>query len=320
MKKYLDRFMGKKILVIGDVMLDKYVWGRVSRISPEAPVPIVVAEKESYAPGGAANVANNVAELGGLVRVVGLVGDDSAAKVLMAELQKRSIVTDTLVTDSTKPTIQKVRIISHNQQLIRIDYEKIDGMTEGVIKRLKSTIEANIRDVDAIIVSDYAKGVIQSEVAACILDLAKRYGKHVIVDAKPKNAQLFNGATVLLPNHNEAMLIAGVEEVNDGNLEEVGVALVNKMNSSIIITRGEKGLSIFNKNGEITHMPTKAREVYDVTGAGDTMTAVVALALSAGASLEDAATIGNYAAGIVVGKVGTSTVNVGEIRESLQNE
>jgi rfaE bifunctional protein kinase chain/domain len=316
----LDKFSKQKVLVIGDVMLDKYVWGKVSRISPEAPVQIVLVDHETYAPGGAANVATNIAELGGLVTIVGVRGDDPAGQLLLKELQRRSIVTDNIITDASRPTIQKVRIIAHSQQLIRFDYEKYDRLSDSVVKSINSTIEGNIRNVDCVVISDYAKGIIDERIMRCVFDNASRHKKSIIVDPRPKNKHLYKNATVISPNYSEACSMAGMEPEDEESFETLGQSLLQTMKSNMVITRGEKGMSIFNKDGTITHIPTKAREVYDVTGAGDTVMAALALALASGANLEDAAIIANYAAGIVVGKVGTSTVTVGEIRDSMQDE
>jgi D-beta-D-heptose 7-phosphate kinase/D-beta-D-heptose 1-phosphate adenosyltransferase len=318
--KILDRFSKLRILVLGDVMLDKYIWGKVSRISPEAPVQIVLVENETYAPGGAANVANNVAELGGLVTIIGVRGDDSAGQLLVKELRRRSIVTDNLLTDPSRPTIQKVRLIAHSQQLIRFDYEKYDKFSDSLVKSINNAIEANIKNVDCLVISDYAKGFIDDRVMRCVLDNAAKYKKSIIIDPRPKNKHLYKNATVICPNFSEACAMTGMEPENEESFELLGQTLLQMMNSNIVITRGEKGMSIFNKDGAVMHIPTKAREVYDVTGAGDTAVATLALALSAGATLEEAAIIANYAAGVVVGKVGTSTVTVGEIRDSLQHE
>jgi rfaE bifunctional protein kinase chain/domain len=317
----LDNFAGKKILVLGDIMLDKYIWGTVSRISPEAPVPIVLVKSESFAPGGAANVANNISELGGLVTVVGVIGNDDAGKILSAELQRRSIVTDSLVIDMSRPTVQKMRLIGHNQQLLRLDYEKCDGFGEAVVQKILHHLEKAVREVDAVVVSDYAKGVVNKEVMEKLMSLSVKFGKKVIGDPKPKNRELFRDSFVILPNHIEANQMASIEDEDDGLLQLVGMTLVKTCNCNVIITRGEKGLAIFSRDSDdVSFIPTLAKEVYDVTGAGDTVTGTLAMALAAGADLHDAALIANHAAGIVVGKVGTATVNVGEIRQSLEYE
>lgn len=317
----LDKFAGKKILVVGDVMLDKFIWGNVTRISPEAPVPIVLVKSESYTPGGAANVANNIAELGGIVMIVGVIGNDEAAKILTKELQRRSIVTDNLIVDSSRPTIQKVRVIGHSQQLVRVDYENYDAFGDEILKQLIGIVEGLVRTVDAVVVSDYAKGIANKRVMEVLFALCLKHEKKIIVNPKPKNKHLYKNATVILPNHLEANIMAGIENHNDENLELVGQTLVRDLNSDVIITRGEKGMAIFSKGADLgSYIPTKAKEVYDVTGASDTVAATLALALASGANVDDAAAIANYAAGVVVGKIGTSTVTIGEIRQSIQDE
>jgi rfaE bifunctional protein kinase chain/domain len=315
----LDEFSSKKILVIGDIMLDKYIWGNVSRISPEAPVQIVHVRDESYAPGGAANVANNIAELGGLVTICGVRGDDPAGSILLKELRKRSIVTDSIIVDASRPTVQKVRVLGHNQQLLRIDYERTDGMRQEVVKQITEALLEGIKDVDAVVVSDYAKGITDKSIVKSIFSIAKKHDKIVIVDPKPQNKEVYKNCDVILPNYVEARSMSGMDDQDEEAFELLGTTLMQEMNANMVITRGEKGMSIFNRDGTITHIPTKAQEVYDVTGAGDTVTAALALAMAAGASLEDAATIANHAAGVVVGKVGTSTATIGEVRASMNN-
>lgn len=312
---FLKNFAKCKVLVIGDIMLDKYIWGKVSRISPEAPVQIVLVESESFSPGGAANVASNVAALGASVAIIGIVGQDDSGKRLATELSLRGIRTDYIVEDQSRPTIQKVRIIAHNQQLIRFDYEKYDGLSESVVARLNDAISKAILESDIIVVSDYAKAVIDKRTMDFLF--SKSGGKLVVVDPKPKNARLYENASVILPNYAEACSIASFEPKDESELQILGNKLMQMMKSDVVITRGEKGMSIFNRHGSVTHIPTRAKEVYDVTGAGDTATAVMALALASGARLEDAALIANCAAGIVVGKVGTSAVSLTELRKAL---
>ena len=309
----LNKFKGKNILVIGDIMLDKYIFGNVERISPEAPVQVVEVEKESYIPGGAANVANNISALKGNAYMVGIVGKDNEAEVLLKELKKRNINTDAIFADQSKPTTQKVRVMGQKQQLLRIDYEKRDYLNKEIEDDILKFIKKQISSTDAIIISDYAKGVITKNLITEIKNIAK--DKIIIVDPKPKHKSFYKNVSLVTPNTKEAREMTSKEEIN-----EVGKQLINELGTSILITRGENGMSLFEMEGNITNIPTKAREVYDVSGAGDTVVATLALALSSNATLKEAAMLANHAAGIKVGKLGTSTVTIEEIKRELENE
>lgn len=316
----LEQFKNKKILVIGDIMLDKYIWGEVSRVSPEAPVQVVKVEKESYAPGGAANVANNVAALNGTTYMIGVVGSDEANKILVSELKNRKINTDGILEDRHKPTIQKVRVVGKGQQLLRFDYEKKGYLDEGMEKKIFDFVVKRIENIDAIIISDYAKGIITKNLAEKLINLANEKKKIIIIDPKPKHKDFYKNATLMTPNNNEACEMLNTEEENDDDMIRVGKKLLEDLNTPLIITKGEEGMNIFEKNGEITNIPTKAKEVYDIVGAGDTVVATLALALASNATLKEAAILANYAAGITVGKVGTSTVTTEEIKKAIENE
>lgn len=315
----IGRFKSKKILVIGDIMLDKYIWGKVSRISPEAPVQIVNVERETYAPGGAANVANNIASLNATTYMAGIIGNDTARDILLKELRRRSINTDGIIEDKTKPTIQKVRVIGQNQQLLRIDYEKDDYINTEIEERMINYTTKLIRQADAIIISDYAKGAITERVVRHVRDLTRKSNKLIIIDPKPKHKAYYKNVDLITPNHYEASEMTGIAGEGDVEIVKIGKMLLSELKSTILITRGEKGMALFEQNGKITNIPTKAKEIYDVTGAGDTVVATVTVALSAGASIIDAATIANHAAGIVVGKIGTSTVSVEELKINVEN-
>ena len=318
----LENFKGKKIIVLGDIMLDKYIWGNVSRISPEAPVQVVKVLKETFAPGGAANVANNIVALGSEVFIVGIVGDENPAEknILLGELNMRKIDTSGIFTDAGRPTTLKVRILGKSQQLLRVEYEKDSAFHASISEKILRFIESRISSVDAIVVSDYAKGVVNPSLISNIISLANQNKKIFIVDPKPKHRELYKNVTLITPNHNEAVMMAGMSADDEYDLGEIGSNLVKSLGSSILLTKGEKGMTLFEKNGGVTEIPAKAREVYDVVGAGDTVVAAAALALSAGATLKEAAVISNIAAGIKVGKVGTSTVSIDEIRKELENE
>jgi D-beta-D-heptose 7-phosphate kinase/D-beta-D-heptose 1-phosphate adenosyltransferase len=310
--KLLEGFKQKKILVIGDVMLDAYIFGGVTRVSPEAPVQVVRVEKEAFIPGGAANVASNVASLGGQVFVAGVVGNDGAGVSLTNGMLKRRIDTHCIVQDASKPTTKKTRIMAQNQQLIRFDHEMDTYLTADVEKLLLDKISPLLKDIDAIIVSDYAKGVITENVLKSIKELTDA---PIIVDPKPKHAAWYAGARLITPNMKEAEeMAAGKSE-----MDAIGEHLVSTLGSDVLITMGERGMGLFQADGVKSEIPTKAKEVYDVSGAGDTVVATMALAISAGATMEDAALLANHAAGIVVGKIGTSSCSHDHLKEEIEH-
>ena len=319
--RIIGQFKGKKILVIGDIMLDKYIWGEVSRISPEAPVQVVNVLRESYAPGGAANVANNIAALNAKAFMVGIVGNDNAKDSLISELEKREIDVEGIFTEKNKPTIQKVRVIGRSQQLLRFDYEEKGYVNADTEKNILDFILGKIDGADAVIVSDYAKGVITKNLMETIIKISKEKNKIVIVDPKPRHKDFYKNSTLITPNHTEAHQMTNLEEEEntDNDAGKMGKRLIKELNSNVLITRGEKGMSLFEKNGEITHIPAYAKEVYDIVGAGDTSVAFLTLALASGASFKEGAIIANHAAGITVGKIGTSAVSIEELRESIEN-
>jgi len=319
--KVVEQFKNKKILILGDVMLDKYIWGDVSRISPEAPVQIVNVTGESYVPGGAANVANNIAALSAKSFIVGVVGNDNTKKELIKELEKRNVDVNGLIVDENKRTIRKVRVFGRNQQLLRFDYEKkgyVDANTENIIFDF---VSKKLDEIDAIIISDYAKGTITKNLMEKLTSLCKEKNKIIVVDPKPKHKDFYKNATLITPNHKEAHEMTGLaeEDPSDVDIEKMGKRLLGELNSTILITKGEKGMSLFEKDKKITSIPTFAKEVYDIVGAGDTSAATLTLALASGASFEEAAVIANHAAGITVGKIGTSTVSIEELRKSIEN-
>ncbi|MBS3105516.1 D-glycero-beta-D-manno-heptose-7-phosphate kinase [Candidatus Woesearchaeota archaeon] len=316
--KILENFKNKKILVIGDIMLDKYIWGDVSRISPEAPVQVVNVSKETYAPGGASNVASNASALNGKVYMAGIAGNDEAKNILIRELKGMGVNTDGIIIDADKPTTQKVRIVGRSQQLLRVDYEKKDNIHQNIEKDMVKFLENAIKDVDVVVISDYAKGVINQAVCGRLIEMARSSNKPVIVDPKPKHRDLYSNATLITPNNAEASEMTGIEDGSDDAVLEMGPKLMKYLNSNVLITRGEKGMSLFEKDGKVVHIPAKAKEVYSLIGAGDTVVAAIALALASGASLEEAAVIANIAAGIKVGKIGTASVSIEEIKRGIE--
>jgi len=315
--KILENFKHKKILVIGDIMLDKYIWGDVSRISPEAPVQVVGVLRETYEAGGAANVANNISALSGKAFMAGIAGNDEAKNILFEELKRKAIDVSGIFIDKDKPTTQKVRIIGKSQQLLRVDYENKNHSHPNIEKSITNFLKVNIKGADAVIISDYAKGVITEEIASQIKALAKKENKPIIVDPKPKHKGLYFGVTLVTPNNSEASEMTGIDDGSDDAVLEMGSQLLKGLSANVLITRGEKGMSLFQKDGPVKHIPAKAKEVYSLIGAGDTVVAVIALALASGADLESAAILANIAAGIKVGKIGTASVSIQEIKREI---
>ena len=308
----LESFKKIKIAVIGDMMLDDYIIGTVDRISPEAPVPVVKVIEERFVLGGAANVVNNLSTLGAKTFSFGVIGNDANGDRLTREFEKRNINVDGVVISEDRPTIVKRRIIAHNQQLLRLDWEDKRNISTENEDRLLENLKKSIDEIDAIILSDYDKGVLTPRIAKEIIKLANENGKIVTVDPKPKNAMNYIGATSMTPNRKEAMECIGVERMEDA--EKLGKELKSMLNlTNLLLTRSEEGMSLFED--EVINIPTFAKEVYDVTGAGDTVISVFTLAAAAGATWHEAAKIANTAAGVVVGRMGTSTVTKEEIIE-----
>ena len=315
--KILENFKDKRILVIGDIMLDKYLWGDVSRISPEAPVQVVNVLRETYEAGGAANVASNISALTGKAFMAGIVGNDDAKNILLEELNKKGINTEGIFIDRSKPTTQKIRIIGKSQQLLRVDYEKKEHAHKEIENSIIKFLEKAIKDVDVVVISDYAKGVITPDVCGKAIQQAKSSGKAIIVDPKPKHKSLYANVTLITPNNAEASEMTGIED-GDESVADMGEKLMKSLNTNVLITRGEKGMSLFELDGKTASIPAKAKEVYSLIGAGDTVVAAIALAIASGAGLEEAATISNIAAGIKVGKIGTASVSIEEIKREIE--
>lgn len=319
----LDGFSKARILGIGDFILDKFVWGNVSRISPEAPVPVVNVKRESYMPGGSLNVANNIRTLGAKVYPCGVVGRDIEGRVLIKTMRREGIDTGGVVVDTKRPTSLKTRIIAHSQQVVRYDRESSENVSPADLKKILQFVEKKISDVNVVIIEDYGKGVIQPQFVTQIIRLAKRYRKPVLVDPKEKHFSFYQGATGMTPNRKEAY--AGYESLFGASqkapsLEQVGWGLLKKLRLDfMMITLGEDGMALFQKGKKsVVSIPTTAQEVYDVSGAGDTVIATLALAMAARAPMPQAAMISNLAAGIVVEKLGTATTTVAELRSRIK--
>jgi D-beta-D-heptose 7-phosphate kinase/D-beta-D-heptose 1-phosphate adenosyltransferase len=314
--KILKEFKEKKILIIGDLILDHYIWGKVNRISPEAPVPVVEVTNEDFLLGGASNVANNIMALGGNPTIVGVIGNDRAGEVLINLLDKKGIQCKGIFRCS-RPTTVKTRVIAHNQQVVRFDKEDKNKIEGKILKETLGYIREAIPDHDAVIISDYKKGVVSFELIREVLKASKPHHIFVSVDPKVGHFHLYKNVSLITPNITEASIASGIIIEDEKSLIHAGMTLLKKLScDAVLITRGEHGMSLFEKN-KVAHIPTVTRDIYDVTGAGDTVIAVFTLAHAVGASMEEAAVIANHAAGIVVGKIGTAVATTGEILKSF---
>lgn len=320
LRQYLQRFPQASLLVIGDLILDHYVMGRVSRISPEAPVPVVHVESETLRLGGAANVFNNILALGGKADLCGVIGADESGRLLLKELGKSRSGRGGVIIDHDRPTTRKSRVIAHNQQIVRYDMEGRQELKGTLQKRLLRYVESRIRELSCIVVSDYAKGVVSAALMAELTRMAASRKIPIIVDPKVEHFSYYKGVTVITPNHLEATQAAGLHGDDDQTINQAGAVIRQRLGcQSVLITRGEKGMSLYEGEGTSWHLPTQARQVYDVTGAGDTVIGTLALALATGANMREAATLANHAAGIVVGMVGTATVSPKQLLEAVGN-
>jgi len=316
--KLVQRFKKTTLLVVGDIMIDEFIWGTVTRISPEAPVPVVAVARENLLLGGAANVVHNVHSLGGRVLLAGLIGDDRMGEKIKKLLAEQKIDSEGLVVQAGRPTTVKTRVIAHSQQVVRFDRESREPISAQGQEMLLRYLDKSWGQVDGIIVSDYGKGLITPALMEFIMQRKKAEVKLVAVDPKVNNFNLYSGATVVTPNRQEAEAAAGKEIRDEASLMEVGRILLERFASqAILVTRGEEGMVLFEREGDVINVPTVAKEVYDVTGAGDTVISALTLALAAGNAFPEAAVVANYAAGIVVGKVGTATVTPEELKKAI---
>lgn len=304
----------RNVVVLGDVMLDEFVWGDVTRISPEAPVPVVDVRRESVHLGGAANVLSNLVALGARGSVVGVVGNDDAGKRLRNGLRELSTdVNDNLIVDDARPSTIKTRIIAHSQLVVRADRESRTPVSSQIEDRIISSIKEALREASAFVVSDYDKGVVTPRILGEILPFAYERVP-VLIDPKLRNFNFYRPATLVTPNHHEALRMSDSEDHSDDGSRDAAAVIRKKLGcDAVLITRGDRGMMLLEGDGEPVYVKTAAREVYDVTGAGDTVIAALAAALAAGTSMIEAATLANHAAGIVVGKVGTATATAEEL-------
>ena len=303
------RMGGRRVLVVGDVMVDEWIWGTVARISPEAPVPVVAVSNHSFTLGGAGNVANNLRALGAEVAFVSAIGTDPFAHFVSDLLEREHVARDGLLAVADRPTTRKTRVVAHNQQVVRADWESTAPLQPSDRERLCAMVRERARDADAVILSDYAKGLLSRDIveAALLCPI-------VLADPKPQNLALFAGVTCVAPNAQEAAVAGGTALVDEASLERVGKFLLQTLGCRyVVITRGEAGMALLGRDGERLQIPSVARTVFDVSGAGDTVIAVLALALAAGARIEIAMQLANFAAGAVVEKLGTATASAEEI-------
>jgi rfaE bifunctional protein kinase chain/domain len=319
-KNIIDNLPGRRLAVIGDSMLDRFLWGRVDRISPEAPVPVVRLERETTKLGGAANVAANICALGAQAVLFGLCGQDEAAAQLKDLLEKRGIDPGGLIWTPDRPTTIKTRILAHNQQVVRTDREDDRPVDSGIIQQLVSKL-AELGPFDGFILSDYGKGLLTDEALAAFITAGRAATVPVVVDPKKGDYSQYRGVTSLTPNQKEAEQSCAMTISDEASLKSAGAKLLTRTGAeAVLITRGERGMALFQKDGAEHHLATVATTVYDVTGAGDTVIAVYTAALSAGASFAEAADLANHAAGLAVRELGTATVTAAQLAAALNEK
>ncbi|MCD6460403.1 D-glycero-beta-D-manno-heptose-7-phosphate kinase [bacterium] len=319
--KILKKISTKRILVIGDIILDEFIWGSVDRISPEAPVPVVEAKRRSYMPGGAANVARNLKDIGVDVSVVGIIGQDKSGSEILETLKSNNIKTDGIIQLNSRPTTHKIRIIGQHQQIVRIDWEQCKEIEDNNIDKILSYVESNKKNLDAVIFEDYGKGAISQKLISRILPVIK--GNNIVTAFDPKKGHFIDitGLTAVTPNYSEALDVLGYRKSYDETvLPEVALEILKKWGvSNLLLTLGEHGMAFLELGKELYKISTVAKEVYDVSGAGDTVIACFTSALCAGATPVEAAVLSNFAAGAVVAKVGTASVQPDEIINALKH-
>ena len=318
---YLGKFPSCRILVVGDIMLDEYVWGSVARISPEAPVPVVAVTRDTRALGGAGNVAVNLSGLGAEVGLAGLVGADPYGREIVRMLKRHRIGLSGLVTDPNRPTTTKTRVIAHNQQVVRVDRETKESPDGRAGDILRKGVRSAMREIDGVVLSDYRKGALSRELVEDVVLCAKRNGAFVVVDPKRTDFSFYRGCTMITPNKAETeAALGGRELAGDREILEGGKVLLRRSGAqAILITRGEEGMSLIERGSRaFFHIPARARQVFDVTGAGDTVIGTIAAGMGAGATLRDAALLANLAAGVVVGEVGTAPITREKLAQALR--
>jgi len=319
-KDIIDGLSGRRLAVIGDSMLDRFLWGRVDRISPEAPVPVVRLESETTKLGGAANVAANICALGAEAVLFGLCGKDEAARQLKKLVAERGIKPAGLIETETRPTTIKTRILAHNQQVVRTDLEDDRPVDGGIIEMLVSRL-AGLGPFDGFVLSDYGKGLLTDEALTAFIAAGRALGIPLVVDPKKGDYSQYRGVTSLTPNQKEAEQSCAMSITDEASLKSAGAKLLERTDAeAVLITRGEHGMALFQKDGGEHHLETEATTVYDVTGAGDTVIAVYTTVLSSGASFAEAADLANHAAGLAVRELGTATVTSAQLAAALNEK
>ena len=317
-EEILAQFPQRKILVLGDIMVDEYIWGVVSRISPEAPVPVVEVEDENIRLGGAANVVANIRALRGQADLVGVAGGDSMAERLLHEIEQIGVKLDGIVVDRSRKTTIKTRVVAGSQHVVRFDRESTEELDDGLRARMQELVQDRLDHVDALVISDYGKGVINARLLEVVVPLARARGVVTVVDPKINHFDLYRQVSVLTPNHREAMAAWGRPIRGEADVAAAGRHLLDRLKlQAVLVTRGERGMSLYEGDGRVSQIPAVAKEVFDVTGAGDTVVGSMALALASRATMVEAAQVANHAAGVVVGKRGTATVSLTELKRSL---
>ena len=318
-RRLVAEFARRRVLVVGDLMLDRFIWGGVERISPEAPVPVVEVNRHSFHLGGAGNVAHNVRVLGGESVLAGVIGRDVAGDRVREALDAAGVVSALAVADAGRPTTVKTRIVAHHQQVVRADRERSDDIPSALEDALLAQVVRALPGCAALILSDYQKGVVTPRLMRAVLGLARRRRVPVLVDPKVRHFRLYRRVALVTPNQKEAEQATGIAIRTDRDLRAAGERILKMLGcAAVLVTRGEHGMSLFPSGGRAVHLPTAAREVFDVTGAGDTVIATVGLALGAGASLAEAAMLANHTAGVVVGKLGTATATPAEVLAAVE--
>jgi D-beta-D-heptose 7-phosphate kinase/D-beta-D-heptose 1-phosphate adenosyltransferase len=298
--------------------MDEFIWGRVERISPEAPVPVVQVDRESLILGGAGNVINNIIALGGQAVLSGVIGHDAMGRELVRMLRKMNSATHGLVVEDQRPTTIKTRVVAHSQQVVRVDRERCRPVAEDTIEQILTGLKEQLSSIDAIVVADYGKGVVTQSLMDGIRTLTRDRRVILAVDPKVQNLTLYQDVTVVTPNNQEAQVMSGISIEDEASLEQAGDHLLEGLGCQmVLITQGEKGMALFERNGQTTKIPTVARKVFDVSGAGDTVISTFTLALAAGLTPRQAALLANFAAGLVVAEVGTATVTASRLKEAL---
>lgn len=319
MKIDIDKFDRCKVLVVGDLMIDEYIWGKVDRISPEAPVPIVLVKNDDFTLGGSGNVVNNLVALGADVSAIGVIGSGLNGKRLLKKFHELGVDTEGIIQEPNRPTTRKIRVIATNQQVLRIDRETRDQISDQTFGAVSDFIKKIIPKMDVVLISDYGKGFLTPALVSYLLGMAKKHNKITIADPKGFNFSKYAGVSLLTPNKKEAGLAAGIEITDQIDLFEAGKRILDTVDiGKLLITCGKEGMALFERDKKPYQIPTEARQVYDVSGAGDTAIAVLGLSMASKISLEEGIALANVAAGLVVGKVGTATVSKKELISALK--